>query len=181
MKRPAAAAKKKPMAKAKAAAKKRPAAAAKKKPIVDLTDPFGKWVPVADPARHQTLRQYWDLFAAEPDIVSVGEFAVAIVDDADGTNGKWVRVGSQTVRQLIIAYCGLCASLNPGRHALQGGCNDFEHNYCMIWYSRRGWSNPLPLDNLVCDVVKNGANCMIHRIRFVNRLAMSGSEPRRAI
>ena len=40
----------------------------------------------------------------------------------------WIRIGSRTVRQLIIAYCGACKDFDYG-----GGCNDFEHNYCMVW------------------------------------------------
>ena len=157
MKRPAAAAKKKPMAKAKA----------KASPKVRHHMPESEGLSRI-PAR-LGHRQYWDLFAAEPDIVTVSQFSVFSVDES-GADGKWIRVGRQTVRQFIIKHCGMYASLRGYNDDVCGECNDFEHNYCMVWYkpnrqhTHRMWSHPLPLDSLVRDEMKNGADCMIRRI-----------------
>jgi hypothetical protein len=92
--------------------------------------------------------EMWDLFAGEPS-VDKGPFRVGIVDE-NCENNMWIRIGLRTVRQFIIAYCGACKDFDYG-----GGCNDFEHNYCMvsmvmvegsrpIWSSRRMVTALLP-------------------------------------
>ena len=109
--------------------------------------------------------EMWDLFAGEPS-VDKGPFRVGIVDE-NCENNMWIRIGLRTVRQFIIAYCGACKDFDYG-----GGCNDFEHNYCLVWwkgvvrdqFGRRGvWPQPLFLDNFVRDEVENGTHCHIRR------------------